>query len=226
MTAEIEFGAPRLSAKIQAHAGLIVALLTMLSTSLGALTAYYGLKAASASKERDRVSVKATDLRTEQADLASQLDDLKAENADLRQRLEADTAAPGAKGSPLTDVPLNRPLRVPLPADGQANILLDRGEVTSECCGSDLIYSRNEATGIPELTSDGVAYSVDVPSAAATEDECVQAVRTSPTITPIRNLSKGTLICATSDGGTSLLRVSAEPAKSGTRRIVQTFWPA
>lgn len=211
--------------KIQQHSGGIVAILTVVTAGLGVLSAYYGLKAADVAQERDAVRGEATELQTQQSDLAAQVDELKGENADLRARLGAGSGGAGSGGSSEADVAYRR-LIVPLPPGGdEGNLLLDRGEVTTECCEGDLTYSRNGDTAIPELTADDVPYSTDVPSAAATQEECSQAVKTSPTITPIRRLRKGALICANTEGGTSLLRISAPPRKNGTLLITQTFWP-
>ena len=211
------------SSKFQGRAGIIVAALTLLTAGLGVLSAYYGVKAANARQERDQVRGTATTLRSQQADLAGQLEDLKAENADLRQRLQPD-GANNTGSAPQSDVQ-HRSVRMPLSETGDTYLMLDRGEVSSSCCSGDVAYGHNRETGIPEITITALPFSIDVPSAAASEAECVQAVKTSPSLAPIRSLGSGTLICASTSGGTSLLQIAGEPAKNGTLKIRQTFWP-
>lgn len=208
--------------KVQRHSVIVVTICTLLAAGLGVLSAYLGLKAANVTQERDAVRGRATTLQTQRTDLQSEIVQLKADNADLRARLGGGSAGAVADG---TDVEHRPPLRVPLLASGVEHVLLDRGEVSAECCSGDLSYSRNDATGIPEISSD-VAISVDVASGAVTEEQCAQAVKTSPATPPLRRMREGMLICAITEGGTSLLRISAPPTRNGTLTFIQTFWPS
>jgi hypothetical protein len=212
--------------KIQRHSVIVVTVCTLLTAGLGVLSAYLGFKAANITQERDAVRGRATTLQTQQTDLQSQIVQLEADNADLRARLGGGSGSSTATAPDGTDVEHRPPLKVPLPADGGVeHILLDRGEVSAECCSGDLNYSRNDATGIPEIGSD-VAISVDVASGAVTEEQCAQAVKTSPATPPLRRMREGMLICAITQGGTSLLRISSPPTRNGTLTFIQTFWPS
>lgn len=214
-----------MSQKVQQHSVLIVAILGVIAAALGVVAAYSRTEVTDVTKQRDAVKGKATELRSEQVDLESEVETLRRENADLRARLADGSAAPGGAAE-ATDDAEHRRLTVPLPPDGEDEyLLLDRGEVTDECCSGDLTYSRNDNTGIPELTAETADYSTEVASAAVSQEDCVQTVKTSPTITPVRRLRRGTLMCVITEGGTSLLRISSTPPKSGTLKISQTFWP-
>lgn len=214
-----------MSQKIQQHSGLIVAILGVIAAALGVWATYSRIEVTDVTKQRNAVQGTATELRSERVDLESELERLRGENADLRARLgEGSGAYSGAANT--TDDAEQRRFTVPLPPDGDDEyLLLDRGEVTDECCSGDLTYSRNDNTGIPELTAESVDYTTEVASAAVSQEDCAQAVRTRPTITPVRGLRKGTLVCAITEGGTSLLRISATPTRSGTLEVSQTFWP-
>jgi len=215
----------RIGQAIEHHSKWAVPLIGLITAMLGLITALSRDEVNDVTKEREVVQSRATDLRSQQVDLEAEIERLQGENSDLRARLDNGSGG-SVNGDAGADDPAYRRLTVRLPPDGDdANLLLDRGEVTAECCSFDLAYSRNDDTGIPEMTAGSVAYSTDVPSAAATQEECAQAVRTSPTITPVRKLRLGTLICVITEGGTSLLRISATPTKNGTLRISQTFWP-
>jgi hypothetical protein len=209
-------------AALHRHSGILVAVLTVIAAGLGVLSAALGLKAADVTHQRNAVQGRAATLETRQTDLQTENQQLQADNADLRARLRGGSGSGSAATQ--TDVE-HRNLTVPLPTNGETEqIRLDRGEVNSDCCTGDLSYSRNDATDIPELNSD-VAFSIDVSSGAVTEAQCSQAVSTSPTNPLLRRFREGMLICATTQGGTSLLRLASPPTQTGTLRFVQTFWP-
>jgi hypothetical protein len=151
---------------------------------------------------------------------------LREENDNLNAELKTEPAPTvGDRSTAVT-----RDLKVPISDDGSNQyIVLDDGAVTQECCSGDFIYGRQESTGGPELraaySSTSTPYSIDVPSAGVTPEQCSDAVVRSPAAAPVRNLHAGTLICVNTDGGTSLLRVVAAPARDGALRLRQRFWP-
>jgi len=210
--------------RIEKHAGVIVASLTVVAAALGVLSAYLKVRADTAVERRQQVQSTATGLQSDKRSLQEQIAALREENDNLNAQLETEPA-PSASGRPAA---VTRDLKVPISDSSSTQyILLDGGEVT-QCCSGDFIYGRQESTGEPELrtySTGSPPYSVDVRSAGVTPEECSDAVTRSPAAAPVRNLHAGTLICVNTDGGTSLLRVVAAPARDGSLRLRQRFWP-
>jgi hypothetical protein len=211
--------------RVEKHAGVIVAFLTVVAAALGVLSASLKSKADTAVERRQEVQSTATGLQSDKRSLQEQIAALREENHNLNAQLNTEPA-PTTSGRPAA---VTRDLKVPI-SDGSRTqyISLDGGEVTTECCSGDFVYGRQESTGEPELrtdTSGTPPYSVDVRSAGVTPEECSDAVTRSPAAAPVRNLHAGTLICVNTDGGTSLLRVVAAPERDGSLRLRQRFWP-
>jgi len=209
--------------RIEKHAGVLVALLAVVTAALGSLSAYLKVKADTAVDTRQEVQVRATDLQSDKSSLQKQIAALREENDNLTAQLKTEPA-PTASDSPTA---VTRDLKVPISGNGSNEyITLDDGTVT-QCCSGDFIYARQESTGEPELRaySGSTPYSIDVSSAGVTPEECSDAVTRSPAAAPVRNLHAGTLICINTNGGTSLLRVVAAPARDGSLRLRQRFWP-
>jgi len=210
--------------RFEKHAGVLVALLAVVTAALGSLSAYLKVKADTAVDTRQEVQVRATGLQSDKSSLQKQIAALREENDNLNAQLKTEPApTPGDRPTAVT-----RDLKVPI-SDNSSNqyITLDDGAVTQRCCG-DFVYARQESTGEPELraySSTSTPYSIDVPSAGVTPEQCSDAVTRSPAAAPVRNLHAGTLICVNTDGGTSLLRVVAAPARDGALRLRQRFWP-
>jgi FtsZ-binding cell division protein ZapB len=208
---------------IEKHAGVLVAVLAVVTAALGALSGYLKVKADTAVDTRHEVQVRATDLQSDKSSLQKQIAALREENDNLNAQLKTEPA-PTASDRPTA---VTRDLKVPISDNGgNEYIMLDDGAVT-QCCSGDFIYARQESTGEPELRaySGGTPYSIDVSSAGVTPEECSDAVTRSPAAAPVRNLHAGTLICINTNGGTSLLRVVAAPARDGSLRLRQRFWP-
>ena len=209
--------------RIEKHAGVLVALLAVVTAALGSLSAYLKVKADTAVDTRQEVQVRATDLQSDKSSLQKQIAALREENDNLNAQLKTEPA-PTASDSPTA---VTRDLKVPISGNGSNEyITLDDGTVT-QCCSGDFIYARQESTGEPELRaySGSTPYSIDVSSAGVTPEECSDAATRSPAAAPVRNLHAGTLICINTNGGTSLLRVVAAPARDGSLRLRQRFWP-
>jgi hypothetical protein len=209
--------------RFEKHAGVLVALLAVVTAALGSLSAYLKVKADTAVDTRQEVQVRATGLQSDKSSLQKQIAALREENDNLNAQLKTEPA-PTASDSPTA---VTRDLKVPISDNGSNEyITLDDGTVT-QCCSGDFIYARQESTGEPELRtySGSTPYSIDVSSAGVTPEECSDAVTRSPAAAPVRNLRAGTLICVNTNGGTSLLRVVAAPARDGALRLRQRFWP-
>lgn len=209
---------------VEKHAGVIVASLTVFAAALGVLSAYLKIKADTAIEDRQQVQSTATGLQSDKRSLQEQIAALREENDNLNAQLDTEPA-PTASGRPAA---VTRDLKVPI-SDGSSTqyILLDAGEV-KQCCSGDFVYGRQDSTGEPELRTDSSGsppYSIDVQTAGVTPEECSDAVTRSPAAAPVRNLHAGTLICVNTEGGTSLLRVIAAPARDGSLRLRQRFWP-
>ncbi|HEV7804565.1 MAG TPA: hypothetical protein VGO80_01990 [Solirubrobacteraceae bacterium] len=203
---------------------MIVAILSVAAAALGVLSTYLKVKADTAVEGRQAVQSKATGLQSDKRSLQAQIAALKEENDNLNGQL-TNEPPPSAAGRPAG---VTRDLKVPISDEATTQyILLDDG-VVSKCCSGDFIYGRQESTGEPELSTQdsSVAYSIDVRSAGVGPEECSDAVTRSPAAAPVRNLHAGTLICANTDGGTSLLRVVATPDRAGALRLRQRFWPS
>jgi hypothetical protein len=209
---------------VEKHAGVIVAFLGVAAAALGVLSAYLKVKADTAVERRQQVQTRATGLQSDKRSLQEQIAALREENANLNEQLKTEPP-PTASGRPAA---VTRDLKVPISDGGTTQyVLLDDGEV-KQCCFGDFIYGRQESTGEPELkaySSGSPPYSIDVASAGATPEECSDAVTRSPAAAPVRNLHAGTLICVNTSGGTSLLRIVAAPARDGSLRLRQRFWP-
>jgi hypothetical protein len=208
---------------IERYATVIVALLTVLTAALGVLSAYFGVKASTATQRRDEVKTQASGLESDLSSLQVQVTGLKRENARLRAAASATPDGAGSAGN--ADDAETRNLTVPLAENGSMYIDLDKGEVSNTCCEG-FEYVAQSPTGRPQLQSSHVTYSTDVPSAAISRDECSDAVTQRPQVAPVRHLEVGTLICATSAGGTSLLEITQAPNEDGSFKLRQTFWAA
>jgi hypothetical protein len=210
--------------RIEKHAGLLVAVLTVVTAALGALSAYLKVKADTAVDSRQQVQTRATDLQSDKRSLQEQIAALREENDNLNAQLKTEPAPP-ASGRPTA---VTRDLKVPISDNSSTQYIgLDNGEV-KQCCSGDFIYARQESTGEPELrtySNGNPPYSIDISSAGVTPEECSDAVTRSPAAAPVRNLHAGTLICVNTIGGTSLLRVVAAPGRDGSLRLRQRFWP-
>lgn len=146
---------------------------------------------------------------------------LRRQNADLRRQL-ADASADSGVSSDASGGAVRRTLRAPLPDQGSSiGIFLDEGEVHTGGA-SDFSYGRQESTGRPQLEPSWSSFSTAVSSASISQKACAQVAKGSPTIRAIPPPRSGWL-CASSDGGTSLLRLTS--LKDGTLRISQTYWP-
>jgi hypothetical protein len=210
--------------RVEKHAGVIVAFLGVAAAALGLLSAYLKVKVDTAVEGRQQVQSRATGLQSDKTSLQEQIASLREENANLNAQLKTEPA-PAAIGRPAA---VTRDLKVPI-SDGTTTqyVLLDDGEV-KQCCSGDFTYGRQESTGEPELktySSGSPPYSIDVASAGVTPEQCSDAVTRSPAAAPVRNLHAGTLICVNTTGGTSLLRVVGAPARDGSLRLRQRFWP-
>ncbi len=210
--------------RIEKHAGLLVAMLAVVTAALGALSAYLKVKADTAVDSRQAVQTRATGLQNDKTSLQEQIAALREENDNLNAQLKTEPA-PTEIGRPTA---VTRDLKVPISDNGSTQyIALDDGEV-KQCCSGDFVYARQDSTGEPELrtyASGHPPYSIDISSAGITPEQCSDAVTRSPAAAPVRNLHAGTLICVNTDGGTSLLRVVGAPGRDGSLRLRQRFWP-
>jgi hypothetical protein len=204
--------------RVEKHAGVIVALLAVVAALLGVLSAYLKVEADTAVDRRQEVQSRATGLQSDKRSLQEQIAALQEENDNLKAQLHNLPAAkPAAPDSAVV-----RDLKVPM----SDVIHLDDGVVKDDEYDGDLVYERQEATREPQLTKRAAeAYSADVRSAGVGKQECSDAAKQSPAPEPVRKLDVGSLICAITEGGTSLLRVVAAPDRKGTLTLRQRYWP-
>jgi cell division protein FtsB len=200
------------------HAGVLAAFLGVAAAALGVLSGYLKTQADTAVERRQQVQSQATDLQSDKTSLEDQIAALREENDNLKAQLDN----PPQPSASAQDAPVVRDLKVPL-SDA---IFLDDGVVAEDCCSGDLVYEVQDTTRRPQLTKRGAdAYSTDVQSAGAGQQECSDAAHRSPEPEPVRKLDVGALICVNTAGGTSLLRVVAAPDRKGTLILRQRFWP-
>ena len=82
-------------------------------------------------------------------------------------------------------------------------------------------------TGAPELVNDlAKAYSLDITSPGASEQQCQTATSNHPDGNPITNLHKGLLICvATFGSGMALLEQTQPLGAQKTLQLREVYWP-
>jgi hypothetical protein len=201
------------------HATVIAAVLGLATAALGFLSVSLKVKADSAVEHRQEAQSKATGLQSDKSSLEARIAALQQENSNLK--IQLDNPPEGNPAPP--DSAVVRDLKVPM----DDLIYLDEGVVKEDIydAGGDLLYERQEATHRPQLTKRGAAYSTDVQSAGVGKQECSDAATRSPAPEPVSTLDVGTLICANTEGGTSLLRVVAAPDSKGTLSLRQRYWP-
>jgi len=137
------------------------------------------------------------------------------------------TGGGSSSGSPQGGTP--RSLSAQFLPGSSAAIALDKGRIlVHEGFGNgDLDYKGDSNTGAPELVNDlAMAYSVDINSADASEQQCQTATNEHPDGNPITNLHKGLLICiATSGGGMALLEQTQPLGAQQTLQLREVYWP-
>lgn len=201
------------------HAAVIAACLGLVAAALGLLSGYLKVKADTAVETRQQAQSKATGLLSDKSSLEARIAALREENNNLKAQLDN---PPEATAAP-SDAAVVRDLKVPM----SDLITLDDGAVWEDTYdgGGDLVYEEQKGTRRPQLTERAAAFSTDVRSAGVGKQECSDAVTRSPAPEPVSKLDVGTLICANSKGGTSLLRVVAAPDSKGTLSLRQSYWP-
>jgi len=117
-------------------------------------------------------------------------------------------------------------LVLPLPAShlDYTGLFLDKPKL-QENGMADVYYQRSEADEEPTIRprSD---ISTNVSGTDPGKQECLDAIATAKTITPVRDLRVGTRLCvSTGGGGVALLSVTQAPDSDGTMKVTESYWP-
>jgi hypothetical protein len=139
------------------------------------------------------------------------------------------TTTAQTSGNSVSDAAFTRRLRLPLISGSYVSIDLAPGRVSAPGVGADEVYYQSNDSGQHELRFSSLFSHAAIleghSSGPVQQEECRQAIDSSPLAEPIRRLAKGTMTCATSrEGGIALLRVVEPPDSKGTLTLEETYW--